>query len=285
MGGSPGGYYPPMGASMMSGPGPGTAAPLSAEARQRSVTLRVQRPLPAGLHLSVDGQSVSRSSSSLPDSKARQITQTAYWPDQQMEGSVGVRFASKTVARELLASNRAGETLANNQGGVEARLGPWKQGSDLQTEILLEGVQPNDPRFVLVAQAVDVDGTTHPGRIEHRQKGSMREYSPDYSSIGMGSEGTGPMAGAMSGGGKGEWQMVFPHLPADRIAQIRLTWHPYAWVIIRNISLEPDHKTTPTAELYIDQSKPPAAPNPVEGPAAPPPNGPSAVLRVVPLQY
>ena len=75
------------------------------------------------------------------------------------------------------------------------------------------------------------------------------------------------MEGMMGlGSGHAEWLIVFPHLPADRIAKIRLTWHPYAWVIFRNVSLELDHKTTPTAELYIDQSKPGVLPNDAEIP-------------------
>lgn len=245
MGGS--GGYASAGPAMMSPSGAGPGFP--AESRQRTVFVRVHRPLPAGLHMSVDGQAVSRSSASLPDVKARQIAQTAFWPDEQMEGSIGVRFASKTVVRELAGLKREGEKIMSQDGKVEVRLGPWRQGVDLQTEIPIDGLPKNDKSCVIVPEAIDVDGAAHPGRIEfHRASGGDGDpFGGDV--MGMNAPG---MEGGMSGEGKGVWLLVFPHLPVDQIAKVRLTWHPYAWVIVRNVSLEPDHKTTPTAELFID---------------------------------
>jgi len=266
----------PMGGPGMSMPGgyPGgggyaggeQGAKIPANSRTRAVTVHVRRPGPSGLLTSVDGQSGHVSSSQLAEPKVRQIVQTAYWPDEQMSGSVGVRFASKNVARELVATRREGEVFRNKAGETEAEVGPWTDGTDLRTTIRLDRASPEDPRFVVTAVAEDVDGTLHPGRLESSQdngppRGRRGGFGRSSGGMpgGMPSAMMGEMMGMVSNP-QPEWSMVFPHLPASRIQKIRITWHPYAWVIFRNVSLEADYKTTPTAELFLDKSAPPVMP-------------------------
>lgn len=270
MGGPPG--YAPAG-------GYGSNA-MPADHRMRTVAIHVRRPGPSGIQTSVDGRAASVSTTQLAEPKVRQILQTAYWPEEQMTGSVGVRFASKTIARELVATDRKGETFRTKEGETEACVGPWTDEGELRTSVRLDQARPNDPRFVVTAVARDVDGSLHTGRLEQRAHHGIGGMG----GAGFGGYGEGMAAMGMGGAPSAEWHMVFAHLPVSRIQEIRITWHPYAWVIFRDVSLEVDHKTTPTAELFLDKAAPPVMPkeepkpNPTgTDPAAQPNSNPAGI--------
>ena len=278
-GGFSGGMAMPsmMGAPAHSGPSGGFGSSgMPIAHRTRTVTIHVRRPGPSGIQTSVDGQPASISTSQLPEPKVRQILQTAYWPEEQMIGSVGVRFASKTVARELVATEPKGETFRNKEGETEARVGPWTDEGELRTSVRLDHARPNDPRFVVTAVAKDVDGALHAGRLEQRAQSGLGGMGGGYDGA-FGGAMPG-MAMGMGGAPRTEWHMVFPHLPVSRIQEIRITWHPYGWVIFRDVSLEVDHKTAPTAELYLDKSPPPVMPK--ESPTGTDPAAPPAQPKV-----
>ena len=243
----------------MSGPA-GPSVP--EDHRRRDVEIYVQRPTPQGLSSSIDGQTGATRSDSLSEPKVRRILHWGYWPQEQMAGSVGVRFASQSVAREIVSSNPRGEsfsvtpapksdpivpgTSSEDKPQTLALLGTWWAGSDLSTRIPFRHGHPAEFPFVLQAQATDVDGQIHPGRIEQQ---------PNQSAMMVGFGGGGAMGVVPAR--PDSWTIVFAHLPPSRIKSVRVTWHPYAWVIFRNVSLDAGHETKPTAELFIDGAVPP----------------------------
>lgn len=243
----------------MSGPA-GPSVP--EDHRRRDIEIYVQRPTPQGLSSSIDGQTGGTRSDSLSEPKVRRILHWGYWPQEQMAGSVGVRFASQSVAREIVSSNPRGEsfsvtpapksdpivpgTSSEDKPETLALLGTWWAGSDLSTRIPFRHGHPAEFPFVLQAQATDVDGQVHPGRIEQQ---------PNQSAMMVGFGGGGAMGVVPAR--PDSWTIVFAHLPPSRIKSVRVTWHPYAWVIFRNVSLDAGHETKPTAELFIDGAVPP----------------------------
>lgn len=256
-----------MGGPGMYGGGYGPAGPsVPEDHRRRDVEIYVQRPTPQGLSSSIDGQTGSTRSDSLTEPKVRRLVHTGYWPQEQMAGSVGVRFASQSVARDIASSNPKGEsfsvapapmpdaiaagTSSEDNPQKLAVLGAWWAGSDLSTRIPFRHAHPADFPFVLQAQATDVDGQTHPGRIESQPNQSAMM-------VGMGGMGGGMPMGAVPARPE-SWTIVFAHLPPSRIKSVRVTWHPYAWVIFRNVSLDSEQETKPTAELFIDGAVPPS---------------------------
>jgi beta-lactamase regulating signal transducer with metallopeptidase domain len=258
--------------------GPGMAVQPPADSRLRGVTVFASRPNPAAIQVSVDGvQSQAAQTTYKP--KFKEIQVPAYWPEEQMVASVAVRFASRTVARELTSSRDEGETFTHPSGQMMAALGRWTEGADLRTEASLTLDGPLGGRYVLEAEAIDVEGTAHRGKVQlHGADGGMMSAmmggygtGGGYGGMAMGPAGgypgaapggasgvmvsaNGSMAGMMAQAPTGT--VVFPHLPPSRISKIRLTWHPYGWVIFRNVSLEPGEKSNLTAELFLDKSQP-----------------------------